>query len=346
MLTKNINKLPKSVAEVDVKVPWLDIAPLWDQTIEQQNQLLDIPGFRKGQAPAEMVEQRAGAQLQQEFLKVAMPQSLMTALQGTDVLPIDFPNYTNIIFQKGQDLSFKATITTRPQVAVGSYKTIKVQRPAQKQITDSDVEKVITDLFTRWKARTPASPAGGPQTPTGQSTPEVPTDDFAKGVGAQSLMDLRTKIKTDLEADAKYNNELDYEEAILQEIEKMTQVDVPEILIQDELNRMLVSLQRRVTDMGMLFEDYLKSQNKTMDSIKAEWRVQAEKNVRMELGLAEVARLENVNITDQELQDEIGKIQDGRLKAQFEAQEPRMHLRHALRQTKTLNLLKGLVGIA
>lgn len=343
MLTKNINKLAKSVVEVDVRVPWADIAPLWDQTIVQQNQLLDIPGFRKGQAPAEMVEQRAGSQLQQEFLKVAMPQSLMTALQGTDVLPIDFPNYTNIVFQKGQDLSFKATITSRPQVTVGSYKTIKVQRPAQKQITDSDVEKVITDLFTRWKARNPQPP----QVP-GQAAPaptsEVPDDNFARGVGATSLMDLRSKIKTDLEADAKYNNELDYEEAILQEVEKMTQVDVPEILIQDELNRMLVSLQRRVTDMGMLFEDYLKSQNKTMDSIKAEWRVQAEKNVRMELGLAEIARLENVNITDQELQDEIGKIQDGRLKAQFEAQEPRMHLRHALRQTKTLNLLKGIVG--
>ena len=123
----------------------------------------------------------------------------------------------------------------------------------------------------------------------------------------------------------------------------MTTVEVPEVLIQDELNRMLVSLQRRITDAGMLFDDYLRGQNKTLESLKQEWRPQAEKNVRMELGLAEIARMENVNIGDDELQAEIDKITDGRIKQQFDQQEPRMHLRHALRQTKTLNLLKTLV---
>ncbi len=152
------------------------------------------------------------------------------------------------------------------------------------------------------------------------------------------------KVKKDLEGNATYNNELDYEEAILQEVEKITTVELPDILIQDELNRMLVSLQRRVADMGLLLEDYLKSQNKTLDQIKLEWKPQAEKNVRMELGLAEIARMENVNISDAELQAEIDKIQDLKVKAQFNSQEPRLHLRHALRQTRTLDLLKKIVG--
>ena len=154
---------------------------------------------------------------------------------------------------------------------------------------------------------------------------------------------MKTKIKTDLENEAKYNNELDYEELILQEVEKMTICDAPEILVQDELNRMLVGLQRRVADMGLLLEDYLKGQNKTLEGLKTEWRGQAEKNVRMELGLAEIARNEKVEITDAELQAEIDKIQDGKMKAQFEAAEPRLHLKHSLRQIRTLDLLKTLV---
>ncbi len=121
-------------------------------------------------------------------------------------------------------------------------------------------------------------------------------------------------------------------------------MELTEILIQDEFNRMLVSLQRRVADMGLLLEDYLKSQGKTLGQIKSEWRVQAEKNVRMELGLAEVARMENVTISDAELQVEVDKIQDNKVKQQFEAEEPRLHLRHALRQTRTLDLLKKMVG--
>ena len=107
---------------------------------------------------------------------------------------------------------------------------------------------------------------------------------------------------------------------------------------------MLVSLQRRVADMGLLLEDYLKGQGKTLDQIKTEWRPQAEKNVRMELGLAEIARQENVVISDQELQAEVEKITDPKVKKQFEGQEPKLHLRHALRQTRTLDLLKKMVG--
>jgi len=60
--------------------------------------------------------------------------------------------------------------------------------------------------------------------------------------------------------------------------------------------------------------------------------------------LAEVARMENVTISDDELKAEIDKIQDQKVKQQFEAQEPRLHLRHALRQTRTLDLLKKMVG--
>jgi trigger factor len=171
-----------------------------------------------------------------------------------------------------------------------------------------------------------------------------PDDSFARAMGATTLSDLREKIRKDLEANVKYNNELDFEEAILQEVEKLTNVELPDILIQDELNRMLVYLQRRVADMGLLLEDYLKGQGKTLEQLKNEWRPQAEKNVRMELGLAEIARMENVAISDQELQAEIDKIQDARVKKQFESQEPRLHLRHALRQTRTLDLLKKMVG--
>ena len=164
-------------------------------------------------------------------------------------------------------------------------------------------------------------------------------------MGATSLDDLKAKVRKDLEANVNYNNELDYEESILQEVEKITTVELPDILTQDELNRMLVSLQRRVADMGLLLEDYLKGQGKTLEQIKNEWKPQAEKNVRMELGLAEIARLENVTISDAELQAEVDKIQDARVKKQFEAQESRLHLRHALRQTRTLDFLKKMVGM-
>jgi len=371
MITKNIQKLPKSIVEVSVTVPWVDLQQSWDATLQKMAQEVELSGFRKGAAPLPMVEQQLGTRLQDEVLKNAMPNFLIESLKGTDIIPIDYPKYELISFVRGNQLQFKATITNRPAVIVGNYKTIKAQRPQIKPVTDEEIQKVIDDLFKRWKGRQPVgqtqSAQSSPQTQAasgqtgsisfqgGQPQPQAvststggqvdaPNDEFAKAMGATSLPDLKDKIKKDLEANVSYNNELDYEEAILQEVEKITSVELPDILIQDELNRMLVSLQRRVADMGLLLDDYLKGQNKSLEQIKNEWKPQAEKNVRMELGLADIARQENVTITDAELQAEVDKIQDAKVKKQFEAQEPRLHLRHALRQTRTLDLLKKIVG--
>ena len=378
MITKNIIKQAKSIVEVTVTVPWTDISATWDQTLARMAADTEISGFRKGSAPLLMVESQLGQRLQDEVLKVAMPNFLIQALQGSDIVPIDYPQYQLISFVKGQQIQFKATITNRPTVSVGNYKTIKTVRPQIKPVTEEEIQKVIDDLFKRWSSRQSSvgqntggpsfaeasagkqagsinfqgSPstqpvggqAGSGTIPLTNGQLSMPDDNFAKAMGAMSLIDLKSKIRKDLESNVSYNNELDYEESILQEVEKITTVELPEILIQDELNRMLVSLQRRVADMGLLLEDYLKGQGKTLEQIKTEWRPQAEKNVRMELGLAEIARMENVTISDQELQAEVDKITDQRVKAQFTSQEPRLHLRHALRQTRTLDLLKKLVG--
>ncbi|MDO8618843.1 MAG: trigger factor [Candidatus Daviesbacteria bacterium] len=357
MITKNIVKQPKSLVEVTVSVPWADLEVSWNQVLQKMSAETEIAGFRKGAAPVNLVEQQLGTRLQDEFLKTVMPQFLMESLKGTEIVPIDYPNYQLTSFVKGQGLEYKATVTNRPLVTVGTYKTIKAIRPAAKQVTDEEVTKVINDLFKRWQAKqgsNPATPAAQPtaqagslnfqgNTPTPLST--TPDDNFARAVGGKDLNDLKAQVRKDLEGQVKYNSELDYEEAILQEVEKITQVEIPEILIADELNRMLVSLQRRVADMGLLMEDYLKGQGKTLEQIKTEWRGQAERNVRMELGLAEIARQENVVISDVELQAEIDKIQDARVKQQFDFPEPRLQLRHSLRQVRTLDLLKKIVGV-
>lgn len=358
MINKQINKLAKSLVEVTITSPWEDVAAKWDATLQKLSQDVELPGFRKGQAPLPQVQQHLGPKLQDEFFKVVFPQLLVDGLQGSNIIPIDYPRYQLISFAQGQPLTFKATITERPQVSVGDYKNIRAQRPQIKTVTDQEIEKIVQDLYSRWKARNPQTVQSQPSTQPGivpsssgsmtfggqpQVSGNQPDDNFAKAMGAQDVANLKIKIKTDLEAEAKYNNELDYEEAILQEVEKITTVDIPQVLVEDELHRMLVSLQRRIADTGLLMDEYLKSQKETFESLRTKWLPQAEKNVRMELGLSEIARMENVSISDSELQAEIDRIQDQRLKAQFGQEQPRMQLRHSLRQVKTLDLLKGLV---
>src|SRR3989344_5207656 len=139
MITKNIQKLPKSIVEVTVTVPWADLQPAWDQTLQRMAADVELAGFRKGAAPLPLVEQQLGQRLQDEVLKVAMPNFLIEALKGTDIIPIDYPKYDLISFVRNTQLQFKAIVTNRPTVTVGNYKTIKVKKPTPKSVTEEEV---------------------------------------------------------------------------------------------------------------------------------------------------------------------------------------------------------------
>jgi trigger factor len=120
MVTKTINKLPKSQVEVTITVPWADIEPRWNDMFTRLAAEVEVAGFRKGQAPANMVEPRIANTLQQEVFKLIMPQALIEALQGTNVVPIDYPQYNVTAFAKGGSLVFTARVTERPVVKVGN----------------------------------------------------------------------------------------------------------------------------------------------------------------------------------------------------------------------------------
>src|SRR5258708_5509589 len=142
-ITKNIVNQPKSQVDVQITVPWSDLEAKWNEIAAKLTAEVEVPGFRKGQAPAEMVEPKIAAPLQQEFLQAVMPQALMEALQGSQVVPIDYPQYQVTSFSKGNPLSFTAKVTQRPVITVGNYKGVKVSKPAQKQVTDEEVNKII-----------------------------------------------------------------------------------------------------------------------------------------------------------------------------------------------------------
>jgi len=216
MISKNIVKQPKSIVEVTITVPWSDLQTFWDQTLTRMAAEVELPGFRKGAAPLPMVEQNLGIKLQDEVLKTAMPNFLMEALKGTDIVPIDYPKYDLISFAKGSEAQFKATITNRPQVTVGNYKTIKVAKPTLRAVNDDEVNKVIDDLYKRWKAKQSSAlgpqpqdkpQTGGPsgsisfqggqpqaQTPSNGQT-QGPDDTFAIAMGATNIMDLKAILK-------------------------------------------------------------------------------------------------------------------------------------------------------
>jgi alanyl-tRNA synthetase len=82
--------------------------------------------------------------------------------------------------------------------------------------------------------------------------------------------------------------------AIIEKIVSETKVEVPNILIESELNRMLYQMQSDISRMGLSYEDYLKHLNKTEEAIREEFKPDAEKRAKMELIMHEISKRENL----------------------------------------------------
>ncbi|MBM3284033.1 hypothetical protein FJY90_07395 [Candidatus Gottesmanbacteria bacterium] len=125
-------------------------------------------------------------------------------------------------------------------------------------------------------------------------------------------------------------------ETLLSEIE----IELPDILIEEEINRLLASLIDQTQKLGLTIEKYLQAKGKTVEQIRAEYAQQAEKNLKIEFALSEIADKENITVTATDLDNIISKVEKPEEREKLKKES--YYLAHLLRQQKTLDFLNSL----
>jgi trigger factor len=166
-------------------------------------------------------------------------------------------------------------------------------------------------------------------------------DDFAKDHGHENLEALKNKVRDDLVTQAKQNAEKKARETLLDSIVQRHTVDVPECMVQDELEshvqRVANSLAYQGIDINQTSIDWKKIFN--------DERPHAEQSVRRSLVLNAIASQEGIEISDEELDKELQKITEGSnksaaaLKAQLEKEARLQNYRQRLREDKALDFI-------
>ncbi|MDD4658186.1 MAG: trigger factor [Eubacteriales bacterium] len=134
-------------------------------------------------------------------------------------------------------------------------------------------------------------------------------DDFAKEVGDyETLAALKDFIKERLEDRARQEADDKLRNDVLEAVREQAEVDIPEVMIENETDAMLRQMENRFAQQGLKFEDFLSYSGKTLDDIKAEMRLGAEKNVKTELLLDTVSKVENISVEEAELAKEIAQL--------------------------------------
>ncbi len=129
---------------------------------------------------------------------------------------------------------------------------------------------------------------------------------------------------------------------VFQILIKTVKLQVPELLIQDETNRMLSRLIDQTGRLGMTVEQYAGSVNKTTDQLRQEYRQQAEESLKLELILSAIADKENVEVSDEEVQKMIAVAPDEKTKKTMETPAQRAYIRQLLRKRKVIDNLTKL----
>jgi trigger factor len=131
-------------------------------------------------------------------------------------------------------------------------------------------------------------------------------DDFAREVGDyQTLSALRDYIKERLEDRAREESAEKLQLAVLDALRERAVVDIPSVMIENEVEVLLRQMVNRISQQGLQFEDYLSYSGKSPDDLRAELRPAAEKNVKTELLLDTVGKVENISVEETELEEEI-----------------------------------------
>ncbi len=125
-------------------------------------------------------------------------------------------------------------------------------------------------------------------------------DSFAKNFQKDSLAELKKAISEDILKQKEIQAKRMIEAAVLEELVKIIEADLPESLVHQEVDRETDEIRNRVASMGLPFEQYLKNLNKTQEEFEESLRPQAEKTIKIGLSLGEIAKEENLDPKDKE----------------------------------------------
>ncbi len=148
------------------------------------------------------------------------------------------------------------------------------------------------------------------------------SDEFAKGIGLETLAALKDLLRKNLQEAQNQKCDETAEIELLEKLVKESQFsEIPELLVNEEVRRMVHELEHNTEQRGMKFEDYLTSMKKTVEEIKLAFVPRAIERVQTAVLIKEIGKRENVAVSDEEVEAEQDRLLDALPRGDTETRE-------------------------
>ena len=386
---------------------------------------ISIPGFRKGKAPMQVIENYYGAGVfYEDAFDAIFPEIYQAAIIEHGITPVDRPELDMEQIGKGQELKFTVEVFVKPDVELGEYKNLGIVKTVDEVTEDdvmADIERArdraaryteITDRAAKLDDQVNLDYAGfvGEEQfeggtaqghdlvlGSGQFIPgfedqlvgatvgqeldvkvtfpeqyhadnlagkeaifkckinsirekEMPAldDDFVKEASetANTVEEYKAEIREKLEKQADQRAENVFENDVLQKVVENAKIDIPEAMIEEQVNNMIRDMEMRLMYQGMRLDDYLKYTGQTREDLSKMYHDEAERRVRTQLTLEEIRKTENIEAEEADIDEEMQNFAVNTRKSleDFKAgltEDDKQYFGEIAALTKTLKFLKA-----
>ena len=388
-MSLQVEKLEHNMAKLTIEVSAEDVEKALQAAYLKERSRISLPGFRKGKVPRQMIEKMYGPEVfYDEAANHMISEAYGKAYEECELEIVSQPKVAITQLEKGKPFIFTAEVAVKPEVTLGEYKGLKVDkvstRVTQKEVDEEidrerernartievtdravqDKDQVILDFegfvdgaaFEGGKGeKYPLTIGSGAFIPgfeeqligaeigkeveinvtfpeeyqaeelAGKAAvfkctvheikaKEIPEldDEFVSDVSEESetvdayKAEVKAKIKDRKEREGRQKKE---DQAVEQAVAN-AQIDIPDPMIDLQTKQMADDFARRIMQQGMSLEQYFQFTGLSEEKMMEEFRPQAEKRIRTRLVLEAVVAAENIEVSDERLDEELKKMAD------------------------------------
>ena len=388
-MSLQVERLEHNMAKLTIEVPAEEVEKALQAAYLKERGNISLPGFRKGRVPRQMIEKMYGPEVfYDEAANRMISEAYAKAYDECELELVSQPKIEITQLEKGKEFIFTAEVAVKPEVKLGEYKGLKVDkvstRVTQKEV-DEEIDKErernartidVTDravqdkdqitldfegfvdgvAFEGGKASDyPLTIGSGAFIPgfedqliganideekeinvtfpeeyqakelagkaavfkctvhsiKAKELPEL-DDEFVSDVSEKSetvdayKAEVKAKIKERKENEGKQKRE---DQSVEQAVAN-AEMDIPEAMISFQSRQMVDDFARRIMQQGMTMEQYFQFTGLSEEKMMEEFKPEAEKRIRTRLTLEAIVAAENIEVSEERLDEELQKMAD------------------------------------
>ncbi|MFY9533538.1 trigger factor [uncultured Clostridium sp.] len=380
-----MEKIDVNIVKFEVKVEADKFEEALTRAYKKNVKKFNVPGFRKGKVPMSVVKKYYGIEvLLEDAVNFAIEGSYANVLKENNVRPVDFPKVEVVQAEEGKDLIYTAEVTVYPEVELGAYKGLNVEKKTY-EVTEEEVAAKLKEMqeknarvevkegaiengniavidfkgfidgvafeggeghdysleigsgsfIDNFEEQLVGAKAGdkvevnvtfpenyGKEELNGKpakfevevkevKAKELPVldDEFAKEVSEfETLEALKEDTTKKLEEANTARAEREYEEAILRAVVENAKMDIPAVMVEQEIDRMVQNLAQRLQYQGLTLEQYFQFTGTDAEKMREYMKENAETKVKTELVLEALQKAEKMEVLDEELKEKASEV--------------------------------------